>query len=135
MSLQDSLLFRKRTTMRARPVCTYDVPRPAPPVPDPKGILPSIKTLDFVEDMSELLFLRAQIPQVRCSRRDLDRHPLHHLETIALNPDDLTRIVGDEPDVAKTEVHKNLGADPVITEIRVESQLEVRLHRIAPFIL
>src|SRR5574341_1921193 len=81
----------------------------------------------FMEDVSQLVLLRAKIADVLLPRRDFDRHALNDLEPVAFDPDDLARVIRDQADVAEAEVDENLGADPVVPKVRLEPELEVRL--------
>src|SRR5688572_4020201 len=81
------------------------------------------------------MLLGAQILHVRLTRLNLDRHSLYHLQSVPLNADDLARIVRNELDLVQSEVDKNLRSHTVITQIRLESQLQIRLNGIASLIL
>src|SRR2546421_3713646 len=98
------------------------------------GVMSSMP-LHFMEDVSHLVLLRAKIADVRLPRGDFDRHALDDFEPVALDPDDLARVIRDQADIAETEVDENLGADPVVAKVRFEAELEVRLHGIAPIVL
>src|SRR5678816_1635714 len=81
------------------------------------------------------MLLRAQILHVRRARLDLDRHSLNHLQSIALDPDDLPGIIRDELDLVQTEIDENLRPDTVVTQVRLEAQFQICLNGIAPLIL
>jgi len=65
-------------------------------------------------------------------RRIDQRNPLRDFEPVPLQPHDLARIVGDQPDLAQPEVAENLRADPIIPQIGREPQMLVRLHGVHP---
>src|SRR5436309_3031447 len=94
------------------------------------GARPAISVREGREEMPELVALRAQVLPVRIGRGNLDRHALGDVQAVALEPDDLLRVVGEEPEVLHPEVHENLGADPVITQVRLEAQRGVGLDRV-----
>ena len=85
--------------------------------------------------MAQLLFLGSQILEIYPSWMDLQRHPFHDFQTIAFDADDLSRIVRDEPDPSQSEARENLCSDTVVSQIRFEAQLQIRLDRIAALIL
>ena len=77
--------------------------------------------------MAELGLLRLQVFPVLGIGRDLDRNLLHHREPEPLQPDDLLRVVGEDPDRGQAEVREDLVADPPVARVRGEAELEVRL--------
>src|SRR5215216_4866684 len=85
--------------------------------------------------MSELVALCAEIPLVLIVRRLYDRHTLTNPQTIAFEPDQLARIIRDEPDRLESKVEENLRANAVVAQIGLESELLVRLDRIRAFVL
>ena len=76
-----------------------------------------------------------KIPNVTGLRRDLDRHPLHHLQPIALHPDDLSRVVGNQTDLVQSQRDQDLRADTVVAEIRLKAQRQIRFYRILTLVL
>ena len=72
--------------------------------------------------MPELVALGAEVLPVGLRRRDLDRDALGDVKTVALEADDLLRIVGQEPEVLDPEVDQDLGSDAVVAEIGVEAE-------------
>src|SRR2546426_455245 len=86
------------------------------------GARPAISVREGREEMPELVALRAQVFQIRVGRRDLDRHALGDVQAVALQPDDLLRVVGEEPEVLHAQVDENLGADPVVAQVGLEAE-------------
>src|SRR3989441_2484558 len=86
------------------------------------GARPAISVREGREEMPELVALRAQVFQIRVGRRDLDRHALGDVQAVALQPDDLLRVVGEEREVLHAQVDENLGADPVVAQVGLEAE-------------
>lgn len=82
--------------------------------------------------MTQLCLLGMQITCVVLVLRHLDRHTLHNLQAIAFQPFDLTRIVGQKPDLADAQILQNLRANPVIPKICRETELKVGINSIQP---
>src|SRR5438445_13729903 len=91
--------------------------------------------LDLVEQMAEFGFLGLKITNITGLRRDLDRHPLHHLQPITLHPNDLSRVVGNKTDLVQSQGDQDLRADAVVAEIRFKAQRQIRFYRILTLIL
>src|SRR6266545_2234116 len=85
--------------------------------------------------MSQLLPLRLQIFDVALGRLHFDGDPLDNVYAVSFKPNDFLWIIGHQPDVLHPQVNEDLGADTVITQIRLESQLQVSLHRVLPPVL
>src|SRR5574337_140128 len=66
---------------------------------------------------------------------DLNRDPLHHVQTVRLESDDLAWIIGQQPDIAQSEVGQDLGPDSILSQIGFEPESRVRLHRIQTAVL
>ena len=65
----------------------------------------------------------------------LDRHLLGDREAVALEADDLFRVVGEDADAGQAEVAEDLGADPVVAQVGGQAELEVGLDRVGAFLL
>src|SRR5438128_6910807 len=86
------------------------------------GARPAISVREGREEMPDVSSLRAQVFQIRVGRRDLNRHALGDVQAVALQPDDLLRVVGEEPEVLHAQVDENLGADPVVAQVGLEAE-------------
>src|SRR3989454_8803008 len=75
------------------------------------GARPAISVREGREEMPELVALRAQVFQIRVGRRDLDRHALGDVQAVALQPDDLLRVVGEEPEVLHRSEERRVGKE------------------------
>src|SRR5262245_53933366 len=87
------------------------------------------------EQMPELRLLGAEILDVAGVRRHFERGACNNLDTVALEATDLLRVVGEESHAVYAEVAQDLRADPVVAQVLAESELEVRLHRVAALVL
>ena len=85
--------------------------------------------------MPELVALGAQVLSIGVIGRDLDGHALGDVETVALQPDDLLRVVGEQPEIFHAQVHEDLGADPVVAKVGLETERRVGLNRVLAQIL
>ena len=85
--------------------------------------------------MPKFCFLGSQVALVGLLRDDLDGNALHDLQPISVDADDFARVVRHEPDVAKTKIHKDLSAYPVIAQVGFEPQLQVSFDGITPRVL
>src|SRR5690606_27548346 len=63
-------------------------------------------------------------------RRHLQRLAPGDLQVIAVESDDLAGVVGEEADGVEPEIEEDLGADPVVAQVRLESEPLVRLDGI-----
>src|SRR2546427_11416489 len=90
---------------------------------------------DLVEEVTQFELLRSQVANVRVLRRNLDRHALDNPEPVALHPDNLPRIVGDQPDLVQPQLHQDLRADPVVPQVRLEAERQVGLDGVLAFVL
>ena len=84
--------------------------------------------------MPEFFLLGAQVSDIAVVRRDFERHA-RDVDPVAAEALDLVRIVGQQPHLADTEVAQNLRADPVIAQVLLESQLQIRLDGVQPGVL
>src|SRR2546422_2805165 len=89
------------------------------------GVMSSMP-LHFMEDVSHLVLLRAKIADVRLPRGDFDRHALDDFEPVALDPDDLARVIRDQADIAETEGYRSE---------EHTSELQSRLHLVCRLLL
>src|SRR5207244_10469842 len=119
--------------------------RPSPParrLPAPPATVRSLFALQrlvpqvlMVKLVAELVTFGCQIASVLRRRLGLDRDLLDHLEAVPLDPRDLLRIVRQDPDRREAEVGQDLVADAVVAHVRLEPELEVRLHGVEPVLL
>ncbi len=65
----------------------------------------------------------------------LDRQLLHDLQPVAFQPDNLPRIIRQQPDRLETQVRQNLRPEAVLAQVHVEAQLLVGLHGIVALLL
>src|SRR5437899_1409680 len=99
------------------------------------GARPAISVRERRKEMPELVALRAQVLPVGVVGRDLDRHALGDVQAVALQPDDLLRVVGEQPEVLHAQIHEDLGADPVVAQIGLEAERCIGLDRVLPLVL
>ena len=66
---------------------------------------------------------------------NLQRHPLAYAQAVTFKPDNLFRIVGQQPYVSHAEVRKHLRAEAVIPQVGGKTELLVRFHRVVSFVL
>ncbi len=89
----------------------------------------------MMQRVAELVALGAQVVLVVGIGHGLDRKLLGDREPVALEADDLFRVVGEDPDAGQAEVAEDLGADPVVTQVGGEAELEVGLDRVDALLL
>src|SRR5437867_3388929 len=99
------------------------------------GARPAISVRERRKEMPELVALRAQVLPVGFVGRDLDRHALGDVQAVALQPDDVLRVVGEQPEVLHAQIHEDLGADPVVAQIGLEAERCIGLDRVLPLVL
>src|SRR2546428_9046 len=99
------------------------------------GARPAISVRERRKEMPELVALRAQVLPVGVVGRDLDRHALGDVQAVALQPDDLLRVVREQPEVLHAQIHEDLGADPVVAQIGLEAERRVSLDRVFTLVL
>ena len=85
--------------------------------------------------MPEFLLFRLQIYEVPLMGVRLDRDPLDHLQPVAFEPDDLFRVVRHQPHLSDAKVDQYLRAYPVIPQVGLEPELDVRLDCVEPLVL
>src|SRR5687767_582998 len=90
---------------------------------------------DRGELVAELFLFRLEVSPREGGRRDFEGNPFRHRELIALDTDELPRVVRQEAHRTDPEIAQNLDADAVVALIRLEAQALVRLHRIEALIL
>src|SRR6266498_2292679 len=105
---------------------------PAPPVPSEFGILGILRHLQ-------------QVPQLRLFGLEIFRvvrigfaaywHLLHHLQAVALESDDLLRVVSQKAELTHSEIEKNLRAESVISQIAWIPEPRVCLDRVESCLL
>ena len=88
-----------------------------------------------VQRVAHLVALGAQVGLVVGVGGRLDRHLLGDREPVALEADDLFRVVGEDADAGQAEVAEDLGADPVVAQVGGQAELEVGLDRVGPLLL
>ena len=88
-----------------------------------------------VEGVAHLVALGPQVGLVVGVGRRLDRHLLGDREAVALEADDLFRVVGEDADAGQAEVAEDLGADPVVAQVGGQAELEVGLDRVGALLL
>src|SRR5208337_3089033 len=84
--------------------------------------------------MAEFFFLGFQVSDISRMRRDLDRHP-RNVYSITAQTFYLARIVGQQLHLADAEVAQNLRADPIVAQVLIESEMQVRFDRVHPVVL
>src|SRR5438067_7195795 len=85
--------------------------------------------------MAHLGLLRLEIFCVMRVGFGSNRHLLDHLNAVTLETYNLFRIVGQESELAHTEIVKNLRAQSVIAQIGRETELRIGLDGIESFLL
>ena len=85
--------------------------------------------------MAHLFLLRLQVADVLNARRNLESNPLHNLDPISLQANDLLGIVCHQTDLSKPQIDENLRTEPIIPQIGLESQVMVGLNGISTLIL
>src|SRR6185503_18179526 len=78
-----------------------------------------------VQQVAEPVALRAEVVAVVIARLVLDRDLVGHAQAVALEPDDLLRVVGEQPNRRQPEVDENLRADPVVAQVGRQPELEI----------
>src|SRR4029450_2131316 len=82
-----------------------------------------------------LVALGAGVLPVGLGRRNLDRYALRDVQTVALEDNDLLRVVGQELEILDPEVDEDLGADAVAARAAVKPERGVGLDRVLAQIL
>lgn len=73
--------------------------------------------------MPQFRFLCAKISNIRGAGRNLNGNTLHDLEAIAFDPNDLPRVIRNQPDLVQPKIRQDLRADSIVTEIGLEPEL------------
>ena len=89
----------------------------------------------MVQRVAHLVALGPQVGLVVGVGCGFDRHLLADREAVALEPDDLLRVVGEDADAGQAEVAEDLGADPVVAQVGGQAELEVGLDRVRALLL
>ena len=79
--------------------------------------------------------LRPQVGLVVRVGDRLDRHLVGDREPVALEAEDLLRVVGEDPDARQPEVDQDLGADPVVAEVGGQAELQVGVDGVEALLL
>src|SRR6266508_3397685 len=82
---------------------------------DGLGARPATLVREGGEEMAHLLALGQEVSPVALGGRDLDGHALDHLEPIALDADDLFRVVRQDTEALGTKVEQDLGPDTIMS--------------------
>ncbi len=85
--------------------------------------------------VAELELLGAQVGQVLVVRGHQQRHAADDAQVVALELDELRRVVAHEPQRGDAQVGQDLGADVVRARVDGQAELEVGLHGVAALIL
>ena len=88
-----------------------------------------------MEVMPHAFLLRLDIELVVLVRFDLDRHVLHDLQAEALQTDTLHRVVGHQTHLRDTQFTEDLRTHTIITLVRLESEVDIRIHRVIALLL
>src|ERR671924_561355 len=88
-----------------------------------------------VEGVSEALALGAEVGLVVLVWNRLDGHLVGDRQAVALEPVDLLRIVGEDPDTGQSQVDEDLSPDPVIAQVGRKPEPQVRVHRVEAILL
>src|SRR5687767_8585421 len=91
--------------------------------------------LHHLQEMPHLVLLRFQVLARPVGRVHLERHALHDLQAVTADRDVLGRVVRHEPHLADSEVAQDLRADPVVPDVRRESQLLVGRDGVVTLVL
>src|SRR5262249_40356797 len=79
-------------------------------------------SLRLIQKMLEFFFRGADVFAISLVGRNLDRHALDDAQPVAIQTDDLFRIVGEESNLPDAQINQNLRADAVMTQIRAETK-------------
>ena len=85
--------------------------------------------------MTELIPLGRQIDAVFLPWSNLEWDPCNNFETITGNSDDLSWVVCNQAKLFHSKDMKNLRPNPIIPQIILETELDVRLDRILSLFL
>src|SRR5690242_7001115 len=87
------------------------------------------------KQVAELIALRAHVSGTLTVLRLHDRNAVVDAQPIALQANQLARIVRDRSDRANPEIEEDLRPDAIVAKIGLEAELLVRLDRIGAAIL
>ena len=106
------------------------------PVMLARSLWPEARRLDGDEG-ARVLMRSHPVVEVACdgTGRPDDVDTLEDLQAVALDPDDLLRIVGQDPDRGQSEVGEDLVPDPVVARVSRKAKLDVRLDGVAAMLL
>jgi len=85
--------------------------------------------------VTELPPLGLEIPLVVAAWRDLERYAFDNLQAVPFQPNNLARIVGEQPELLDAEITQNLRSKPIGPEVGRKAQPLVRLDRVQSLIL
>src|SRR4030095_14299653 len=69
------------------------------------------------KNMPELTLFRTKIVDIGVARRNLQRHPFFHFQSVPFEAEDFARIVGQQADALNAEIAEHLGADAIVPKI------------------
>src|SRR5688572_29785641 len=90
---------------------------------------------DAPQQVPELVLLGLQVAPARVGGGHLERQASHDLEAVALQPDELPRVVRHEPDLVEPQLVEDLRADPVVALVGLEAQRLVGGDRVVTLVL
>jgi len=85
--------------------------------------------------MAHFIPFSLQILHVADSGFDFNRNPLNDVDAVSLKADHLFRVVGYQADLFRTQKNENLGADPVIAQVVLETEFNVGFHGVLALVL
>ncbi len=88
-----------------------------------------------LEFVTELGFFGLEVASVVLVRFLFDWDLLDDFEVVAIETDDLARVVGHEADFFHAEIGDDLGADAVVTQVHAETEFEVGFDGIEALLL
>src|SRR5204863_3884706 len=90
---------------------------------------------EAAELVAHLVPFGAEIPGGVLRRGDFEREPFGNRQSVTLEPDQLARVVGQEPHRSDPEVLQDLDADAVVALIRLEAEPLVGFDGVEPLLL
>src|SRR5438034_673426 len=99
------------------------------------GARPAMSVGQRGEEMAHLLPLGQEVAPIALRGRDLDGHALHDLQSVSFDAHDLLRIVGEDAEPPRPQVHEDLRPDTVVTQVRLEPQSLIGLHGVLAAVL
>src|SRR4051812_10469548 len=85
--------------------------------------------------MSELVLFGEEILLSIARGRDFDTNALYYFNTCLLKCGNLSRVIGHEPETRHSQVAQDLDAECVVSQVRFESQVVIRLYRVHASVL